>query len=384
MTGPVRVLELRSVRGPGGGPEKTILLGAARSDPARVAVTVCYLRDARDRVYDLDRRARELPVDYVEVIERHSFDPRIWPALRALIRSRRIDVIHAHEYKTDLLALLLARVEGVMPLATVHGWSGDSLRERVYYAADERLLKYYPLVITVSPSIREVLLRRGAQEDRVRYVPNGVDTRMFAPDADARARVRAQLGVPDEVAVLGAVGRLEKEKRFDLLLQVAARVGAGRPVVVAIAGEGSQRGALEQTAAALGLDGRLRLLGQRRDVCDVHRAFDIYVQTSDREGCPNAVLEAMAVQTPVVATDVGGTGELIVDGETGLLAPRGDVERLVAAVDRALTDTETPVRAARARAWVERERSFDARMAAVEDIYRGLVDRGRRSHRRAA
>src|SRR5436190_12996101 len=134
---PVRVLELRSVRGTGGGPEKTILAGAARSDPRRFAVTVCYIRDRRDDVFALDSVAAGLGVDYVEVIERHSFDRAIWPALRALVRSRRIDIVHAHEYKTDLLAWLLGRAEDVVPLSTVHGWSGGGVRETwLYYPAD--------------------------------------------------------------------------------------------------------------------------------------------------------------------------------------------------------------------------------------------------------
>src|SRR5262245_58047416 len=100
--GPVRVLELRSVRGTGGGPEKTILMGAAMADPRSVHVTVCYLRDRRDEVFSIDARARHAHVDYVEVIERHSFDPGVWPQLKALIADRRIDLLHAHDYKTNL------------------------------------------------------------------------------------------------------------------------------------------------------------------------------------------------------------------------------------------------------------------------------------------
>src|SRR5689334_15938071 len=106
MRKPIRVLELRSVRGTGGGPEKTILLGAARTDPDRFAVTVCYIRDRRDEVFGIGERTdvRGQGLDYLEITERHSLDPAIWPALRRLVRDRRIDIVHAHEYKTDLLA----------------------------------------------------------------------------------------------------------------------------------------------------------------------------------------------------------------------------------------------------------------------------------------
>src|SRR5919106_89598 len=120
MTRPIRVLELRSVRGTGGGPEKTILLGAAMADPARAQVTVCYLRDQRDGIFRIHERAASTRVDYVEVPERHSFEPRVWGRLRELIAERQIDVLHAHDYKTDLLALMLSRATGVRALATVH------------------------------------------------------------------------------------------------------------------------------------------------------------------------------------------------------------------------------------------------------------------------
>jgi hypothetical protein len=136
MPKPIRILELRSVCGTGGGPEKTLLTGAARTDPARFAVTVCYIRDARDETFFIDEVAAAHDIDYVEVVERHSFDPSIWPALRRLVRDRNVDIVHAHDYKTDLLALALAGSVGIIPLATAHGWTGGSRRERLYYAAD--------------------------------------------------------------------------------------------------------------------------------------------------------------------------------------------------------------------------------------------------------
>ena len=94
-------------------------------------MTVCYIRDRRDDVFTIDERAARLPVDYVEILERHSFDPSIWPALRRLTRERRIDIVHSHDYKTNFYAWLLAKVEPVVPLATLHGYTGLSSRERL-------------------------------------------------------------------------------------------------------------------------------------------------------------------------------------------------------------------------------------------------------------
>src|SRR5262245_61717133 len=97
-TRPVRVLELSSVRGTGGGPEKTILLSAAMADPRTTQVTVCYVRDRRDDVFAIDERAARSGVDYVELLERHSFDPQVWGQLRQLIAERQIDLLHSHDY----------------------------------------------------------------------------------------------------------------------------------------------------------------------------------------------------------------------------------------------------------------------------------------------
>src|SRR5690606_20257756 len=128
------------------------------ADPERHRITVCYLRDARDREFAIGERFRGR-VDYVEIVERHSLDPRIWRELRALVRHGRFHLVHAHEYKTDLLAFLLAWTEGIVPLATAHGWVGRSARERAYYAADRRLLARFPAVIAVSSDVRDALLR---------------------------------------------------------------------------------------------------------------------------------------------------------------------------------------------------------------------------------
>src|SRR5438105_1506009 len=116
--GRIHVLELRSVRGTGGGPEKTILRGAALAADSDIRVTVCYIRDQRDDVFAIDRRAAALGVPYVEVMEKHSFDPAVVGALRGLVRRLGIDIIHAHDYKTNLLAWLMGQLEPIAPLTT--------------------------------------------------------------------------------------------------------------------------------------------------------------------------------------------------------------------------------------------------------------------------
>lgn len=374
---PARVLELRSVRGTGGGPEKTILLGTALTDRRRADITVCYIRDARDGVFGIGEWSKSLGISYLEVTERRSIDPAVLPALRRIVRERRIDIVHAHEYKTDLLALLLARLEGVTPLATAHGWTGHSWKERrIYYPGDRWLLARYPRVVAVSEEIRQVLIASGARPDRVTTVLNAIDPTKFRREAALEPSARAALGLPADAIVFGAVGRAETQKRFDLLVEAFATIACDRARAhLVIVGEGSSLAALRQQVDGLGAAGaRVHLLGQRADVPMLHHAFDVFVQASDYEGTPNAVLEAMALGTPIVATRAGGTAEIAHDGRHALLVTCGDREGLARAM-AALADDPARGRAlaTAARERVESDLSFARRVATLEDIYERLM-----------
>jgi glycosyltransferase involved in cell wall biosynthesis len=154
-----------------------------------------------------------------------------------------------------------------------------------------------------------------------------------------------------------------------------ARIANDQPSLrLLIAGDGSLKAELSALVDRLGLTGRCRLIGHTTDVSGFHHALDLFVQSSDYEGTPNAVLEAMALESPIVATDVGGTKELAHDREHALIVPPGQVDALVAAIRQALANPEaTAARARAARLRIEQELSFDRRMDRLEAIYERLV-----------
>jgi glycosyltransferase involved in cell wall biosynthesis len=377
VSAPIRVLELRSVRGTGGGPEKTILLGSAATDPGRARVTVCYVRHEQDRVFGVGDWAQRLDLDYVEIRERHAFDIAAWRRLLSIVRERQIDIVHAHEYKTNLMALLAARWTGVAPLSTAHGWTGHSFRERwIYYPGDRKILAKYPRLIAVSTQIKDELVAAGAVPGAVTVILNAIDSTAFVRDPDARDAVRSSCGFTSDDIVIGAVGRLEPQKRFDLLLDAIAALRPAHPRLrCAIVGDGTLRSSLEAHAARLGLADACRWLGHRQDVANLHNGFDVFVQSSDYEGTPNAVLEAMAMETPIVATDAGGTRELAQDGIHALIVPPGSAQPLAAALSEVLADpTTAKVRATAARQRVEIDLSFAARTRRLEEVYAAMMD----------
>ncbi|HEV8630820.1 MAG TPA: glycosyltransferase [Thermoanaerobaculia bacterium] len=383
---PIRVLELRAVRGQGGGPDKTIFVGAAQADPRRLAITLCVLRRPHQEPFWMESRAAALGLDYVELVDRWALDTATFTALHKLVRSRGIDIVHSHDYKTDLLAYLLARVAPVVPLATAHGWTGSTWRERLlYYPADRLLLARFPQVVAVAAGIRDTLLRGGADRRCVEVVLNGVEA--TPGGREHRVEVRRQWGFGDEELVVGGVGRLERQKRFDLLLAAFATLRERRPELrLVIAGEGELVAALRRLAVERGVAADCRFLGHRSDVDHLHHGFDVFVQSSDYEGSANALLEAMLGGTPIVATAVGGSGELLAHGIHGLLVPRGDLAELVAAIDTVLAHPGgAQARASAARGRALDELSFARRQLRLLEIYERVVAAaGRRPSRRSA
>jgi glycosyltransferase involved in cell wall biosynthesis len=210
---------------------------------------------------------------------------------------------------------------------------------------------------------------------------NGIDPEAFRADPRRRDRLRKELGFGQDDQVIGAVGRLEEQKRFDLLIDAFARLRSGWPGArLLITGDGSLRSRLEARAATLGLGAACRFLGHRHDIAALHDAFDLFVQSSEYEGTPNAVLEAMAMETPLVATDVGGTRELAFPDVHALVVPLHDTVALRDAMAAVLADPAAArARAVAARARVEHELSFAERTRRLERIYDDLMTEHGRS-----
>jgi glycosyltransferase involved in cell wall biosynthesis len=372
---PGRVLHLRTVCGRGGGPEKT-LLNSPRFLQGHYDLRLAYIRPADDSDYDMAARARRLGVDLVDIPERHGFDPRTLVRLAREIRTFRPDILHAHDYKTNVLAVLLGRLFGVRTLTTLHGYVSRGGRLETYYRIDRWALRRLDHVIAVSDDLFQMLIDLGVPPARRSLVPNAIDAQQYARRRAAGA-ARACLGLDPALPLVGAVGRLAAEKGFDLLIRAFDRLLAeGRDAALVIAGEGEDRGRLEGLIARLGRGDRIRLLGYTADVCGLYEALNVFALSSLREGLPNVILEAMALEVPVIATRVAGIPNLIEDGVNGLLVTPGSVEELTAALRRLLDEADLRRCLARAgRQAVETRHGFARRMEHVRSIYDRLLDR---------
>lgn len=295
---------------------------------------------------------------------------RAFRALVAVMREERPDLVHAHMPLSGFLARAAARAAGVPRVAyTSHGFlfnqPGSRLRRAAALAMEWAGGRLTDTLMTVSTEEAADARRLGI--GRAVAVGNGRDPQRFRPDPAARARVRAELGVPLDQVVVAAVSRLVRHKGHPELLAAMEAVPGAELWVV---GErlGSDHGEpVEPYFARSTLGPRLRRLGYRVDPEAVLAAADIFALPSHFEGLPMSVIEAMLCGLPVVATDIRGPREQVVDGATGFLVPPASSERLAAALRRLADDPALRARmgdAGRARA----EALYDERLVVARTL----------------
>lgn len=313
--------------------------------------------------------ARACGIRTAEFRLRGRFDADGIQQIRDFLQKRQVRVVHCHGYKADAYGWLASRRLPVARIATCHGWTAHTGAVRIYEALDKSVfLRAFHRVIAVSGPIQKGLLRRGHRKNKIVLIPNGLDLSRF-PFRQGRAS--GPLGVPARKEIIVSVGRLSPEKGHVHLLHAAGSVLRERPeALFVLVGAGLEEKVLARLADDLGVADRVLLAGARSDVSEVLAQCDVFVNPSLKEGLPMAVLEAMAVGVPVVATSVGDVPEVVKDGETGLLVPAGDAEALARGILRVLTDPqEAASRAGAARTLVEREYPVQRMAVRTEEVY---------------
>jgi glycosyltransferase involved in cell wall biosynthesis len=371
------VFDTRVVTGSGGGPDKTILNSPRFLDGHGYRMLCGYLHPPGDPGYaDIVRKAERYRAPLVSIPDRGPWDWKVVSALLDVCRRERVAVWHGHDYKTNALGLLLRRFHPMRLVTTVHGWVHHTARTPLYYRVDRFCLPKYERVIAVSVDLFEECLRAGVPADRCVLIENAIDADDYRRRRST-AEAKAALGVPDECYLVGAVGRLAEEKGFDVLLRsLKLLLDQGRDARLLIVGEGGDRPRLERLAGELGVRDRVSMPGWQADVRATFEAMDVFALSSHREGLPNVVLEAMALEVPCVATRVNGVPRLVEDGRTGLLVGPGDPAGLAAALDALAGDPgrRAAFRTAARRA-VEGRWGFPARMAKMAAVYDRLLGR---------
>jgi glycosyltransferase involved in cell wall biosynthesis len=305
--------------------------------------------------------------------KRPGLDLRALSRARRLVRAHATEVLHTHNAVAHYLAVLATRGLGLRRVVnTRHGMGENrrSLRREWLY---RRALAATDAVATVCEAARRGAVERGiVPPAKARVVPNGIRVESFArADEAMRARLRQVLGLPGATRVVGTVGRLNWAKDQAGLIRAFRAVHGQQPdTALVLVGDGELRADLERCAAAEGVAAQVHFLGDRDDVRELLRGLDLFVLSSLSEGYSMALLEACAAALPIVATDVGGSGEIVRDGATGRLVPASDVQALAGAMLSLLQDSPRAAALGQAaRAWVEAQGSLETMAARYAALY---------------
>lgn len=317
--------------------------------------------------------------------------------MRRLLRRMRPEVLHTHTAKAGAVGRVAAALAGRhRPGLVVHTFHGHVLsgyfsprRERIFVGVERLLARLTDVIVAVSAEVRDDLLAAGiGRPGQVRVIPLGLDLDALdlPPTArsDARRRMRRQLGVPAGAPLVTLVARLVPIKRVDLFLAAAEALANDRPEVrFCVAGDGELAERLRASPAADRLGARVAWPGFVHDTAALYAASDVVALTSDNEGTPVSLIEALASGTPVVATAVGGVPSVVRHGGTGLLAPAGDAAAIAAGLRRLVDDPALRARlAAAGRDDVRARFTLDRLVRDVAALYAEGLDRSPR--RRAA
>jgi glycosyltransferase involved in cell wall biosynthesis len=352
-----------------GGGERAVLSIATSLAPERYEV---WLITGRLAGGDPLRQALDAGVRHVHLGRTGRIGPRGLLTLVKTMRRERFDVLHANKFGSNLWGTLFGRLLRV-PVVIAHEqtWSYEGQPVRRLLDRGIGALAHAFVAVSSRDAERMNTVEKVPRE-KIVLIPNAWVPRPGAKVGD----LRAELGIPADAPVVATVAVMRPQKRLEVLLEAFAAVRAQEPAArLVIAGDGPERPALEAVAQRLALGDAVTFLGRRQDVETIWRGTDVAAMSSDFEGTPLAVLEAMALGVPWVATEVGGLPDIVEHGRTGLLVPKGDAAALAAGLLELLRD---PARRAQlGESARERAQDFTARRQAerCEELYERLLMR---------
>lgn len=348
-----------------GGAEKLISEGARFWDRVQFDYSVAYALPWKDQLVGA---LEALGIEVEMIGGEKGLTPGTLSRLRALIRRRRTELVHAHLPTMGIVARLVSPVPVVY---TEHNMS-DSYRP-LTRTANRLTYGQNRAAMAVSGAVAGSVSSWPGPP--VTVIPNGVAVRR---DDHAAAAARQELGLATDAPLVAHVGNIRPGKGHEVLIDAAAILHRDRPDVTFVSAGGEKHpGDLERVksqANMAGLGDSLRFLGRRPDALDFVATADVFVNPSSVEGLPVAILEAMALGRPVVATAAGGVSGIVKDGETGILVEPEDPPALASGIRRLLDEPDLAQRlAASAQQMVEREYGLEPMVRATEDVYRQVL-----------
>lgn len=356
------------------GPGRTIIESAALFDRSRFNYIIGGFSGNGQSNGLLVASAIQRGFHTVSILESGSFDINVFRQLLQYIEDNKIHIIHTHDFRSDLIGLICAKIRKVKVMTTLHGWIPNGLKGKVYVGLDKTLLHFFDHIIVVSERMKQQVLRLRVPEQKVTLLHNCIIADRYHKDYSDKS-FKTEQGLDGDAVLIGKIGRLSPEKgQSDFVMAAKEVLKRHEKAKFVLLGIGPERQTLEQLADRLGILGSVIFAGYRTDMQRVYNSLDLVVQSSYTEGLPNVLLEALLMEVPVIATDVGGTPEIIRNRETGILIQPGSVKRLAEKIIQYIDDPAVfQAMAKRGKAHVTNEFNFAERTKKEEQICQELM-----------
>ncbi len=323
----INILDLRDspwVDGPG----RTILDCAESLEGNGFHFIIAGFSGGAQKTNEYTNEARNRNLDVVIIEEKNAFDYNVIRQILSIISEYKIDVIHAHDFRSDLFGLLCAKIRRKPIVSTIHGWIANDKKGVVYTWLDKRLLRFFNKVISVSNKTAKIAVDSGINSNKITVINNALKLENYEKYKVEKC-LRKELGLSTDAVLIANIGRLSPEKgQLDFLKASETLLKKHEQVKVLLIGIGENYDMLKKYAVSHNIDDSVFMLGFRKDMVNIYNNVNMIVQSSYTEGMPNVVLEAMLMRVPVIATNVGGTCEIIEHKKTGTVFNAGDILKL--------------------------------------------------------
>lgn len=369
----VNILHLRATNFYGG-PEKQIVEHLKRLDSERFNGMLASFV-APGNCNQLLKEANMAGISCHEIPANAAFDFRSVNALRKILLNARVDLVCAHGYKSNVVGRLATWQAGIPLIAISHGWTGETLKVKIYETIEKCSFFFTDFIVAVSKAQQEKIIKFGVQSRKIRVIYNGINLEPY--NSKVTYSIRRELEIPFEKILIVSAGRLSPEKNFTVLIEASKIIKERCPdCIFIIFGEGFLRKKLEKKIMTAGLKDTFFLPGFNPDFPLMLHDADIFVLPSLTEGFPVVLLEACAQKKPIVATSVGGNPEIVIHNETGFLVENPKNYKMLAQYieDLVLNSSLRIMMGDRGYNQVKKNFSFEIQTANYEELYRKMID----------
>ena len=347
------------------------ILALTKHLPTHIKSIIAVTQEPENHNTQLIREAQTLGFEIAEFPMTGKFDWSVVAHMVQYIKAHKIDIIHTHGYKSDILGVIVAKKAGIKVVVTPHGFENASdVKLRTFIWLGCQAMSFADHVVPLSPALHEDVEKFGLTPPKLRYIQNGVDlSEVYSVKHDDT--VPAQTNKKR----IGFIGLMISRKNIDAILQIFSELAATREdIELVLLGDGDCREALERRAQALDCRDDIHFLGFRDDRLALLKTFDLFVMTSTLEGIPRCLMEACAMGIPVAAYDIDGIDQLIHHEQTGLLAPLHDIAMLKRHWETLLDDTNSAqVIAENAVNYVQQHYSSQRMANEYDDLFQEMM-----------